>query len=218
MRTYLSVFEDKQTAGRVAGILKEQGVDPNQMAIATDQSGEKEEWPEEVQQWQDEGYAVLLAQTMEYLEPQVKEILAAQEPLHMQVLAGLVGDESWMDDMRYVPTPHTKDLYVKRFAGQEVVKDAVFDVEQGLDYDERRSKYYQHYNQTYAATGVPFERYDDAYRFGELLAGEVHIQSRQWDDIAKQGEERWTHQYPAGGAWEDVQEAIRFAWRVNRKD
>lgn len=39
----------------------------------------------------------------------------------------------------------------------------------GLGYKERRNRFYNHYNEHYAASGVPYDKYDKAYYFGRLL-------------------------------------------------
>lgn len=63
--------------------------------------------------------------------------------------------------------------------------------------------------------GAPFERYQDAYRYGAVLAQDVGNQGRAWSEIEPEARRGWETR-AAGVApppgWEQVRDAVRHGW------
>ncbi len=96
--------------------------------------------------------------------------------------------------------------------------DEVRGVDEGIPFSDKRDPHYSHYNQYYEKTGIPFDRFEPAYRFGELLAKDVRYRDREWDDIKFPVSERWKHDHPADGDWREVEDAVRHAWKQALQD
>jgi hypothetical protein len=86
------------------------------------------------------------------------------------------------------------------------------EVDEGIPFTDKRDPYYGHYNTRYEKSGIPFDRFEPAYRFGELLAKDVRYRDREWKDIQFPVSERWKHDHPADGDWREVEDAVRHAW------
>lgn len=90
--------------------------------------------------------------------------------------------------------------------------------EETLGYEERRSDFHEHYNRHYAPQGLPFERYEPAYRFGAVLGEDVRYQERPWSEIIPLAQERWRRDHPNEGDWDDVSEAVRYGWKKGQAE
>lgn len=90
--------------------------------------------------------------------------------------------------------------------------DTMHSLDEGLPLSTRRDPHYSHYNTHYESTGIPFDRFEPAYRFGELLAKDIRYRDREWEDIRFPVSERWKHDHPADGDWKEVEDAVRHAW------
>ena len=72
-----------------------------------------------------------------------------------------------------------------------------------------------HHAVRYQSEDAPFERYQDAYRYGAVLAQDAGNQDRAWSDVEPEARRGWetmvpgrTPHYP----WEQVRDAVRHGW------
>jgi hypothetical protein len=62
---------------------------------------------------------------------------------------------------------------------------------------------------------APFERYQDAYRYGTVLAQDVGNQGRAWSEIEPEARRGWETRVSGVAAyptWEQVHDAVRHGW------
>lgn len=88
-------------------------------------------------------------------------------------------------------------------------------MDEGLDFETRRSQFYEHYNQTYAARGWPFERLEEAYRFGLSLRRGM-LSNSTWPQAEAQAREQWLAARSSEVPWDDIREAVRHAWDADK--
>jgi hypothetical protein len=75
-------------------------------------------------------------------------------------------------------------------------------------YDEYAEDFRGHYD-TYYGDGDRYLQYEPAYRYGYDLAWAYRDQD--WGQVEPQARRGWEREH--GGAWEDVKEAVRYAWK-----
>jgi hypothetical protein len=75
------------------------------------------------------------------------------------------------------------------------------------DDDQFRS----HWQSNYAGSGVSYDEYAPAYRYGYTMAESDTYRGRQWDDAETSLRSDWERQHP-GSAWENFKAAVRHGW------
>ena len=83
-----------------------------------------------------------------------------------------------------------------------------------LEYEE---DFRGHHAARYPASNddAPFERYQDAYRYGTVLAQDVGNQGRAWSEIEPEARRGWETRVSGVAAyptWEQVHDAVRHGW------
>jgi hypothetical protein len=81
-----------------------------------------------------------------------------------------------------------------------------------LEYEE---DFRGHHVVRYQDEEAPFERYQDAYRYGAVLAQDVCNQDRAWSDIEPDARRGWETMMSGAAphpAWERVRDAVRHGW------
>jgi hypothetical protein len=81
-----------------------------------------------------------------------------------------------------------------------------------LEYEE---DFRGHHATRYQQEGAPFERYQDAYRYGAALAQDTCNQGRAWVDIepeARRGWETMVAGITPRPSWEQARDAVRHGW------
>lgn len=69
-----------------------------------------------------------------------------------------------------------------------------------------------HYQSYFGTTGVAYERYEPAYRYGYTLATDPHYQGRDWNEIESDARLYWnTHHVDS--PWEQFKDAVRHGWQ-----
>jgi hypothetical protein len=82
-------------------------------------------------------------------------------------------------------------------------------------YDAYAPTFQQHYQSTYAATGIPYTRYEPAYRYGYQLANDSRYDTYDdWNAIEPEAQREWRqmNRTEDGSTWEDIKGAVRHAW------
>jgi len=83
------------------------------------------------------------------------------------------------------------------------------------EYMEYEDDFRTHYDSKYAESGLPYEDYEGAYRYGATLGNDDRFRNRQWDDQMEYELQRdWESRHPdAGGdTWERFKAAVRHGW------
>lgn len=84
------------------------------------------------------------------------------------------------------------------------------------DYDTYAPAFRQHYQSTYAANGLPYNRYEPGYRYGYQLANDSRYNRYDtWNEIEPEAHREWRQMNRTstnGDTWNDIKEAVRHAW------
>lgn len=157
-----------------------------------------------------DGDTIVVVHVERYQEDAVRELLDKDGLVSLSI-----GEVAYHQQGRphpgpsgYTPPPKTEDFY-----SNEGMYEEEPTYERGLEYETVRSRFYTHYNANYAATSLPFDRYAPAYQFGWRL----HREKRPgdaWSAVAPSARLQWEETHPQGAAWEDVRDAIKYAWET----
>jgi uncharacterized protein (TIGR02271 family) len=77
-------------------------------------------------------------------------------------------------------------------------------------YDMYDSGFRTHWQSNYATSGLAYERYQPAYRYGYTLANDERYRGRNWNEIESNVRRDWESQNQ--GPWENFKDSIRHAW------
>jgi len=71
---------------------------------------------------------------------------------------------------------------------------------------------------TYGTRGknYTYEKYAPAYRYGYDLVSDKRYSGKEWQTFESDVRRDWETRYPGQGAWEDVKDAVRYAWDTVR--
>jgi len=75
-------------------------------------------------------------------------------------------------------------------------------------YDE---DFHNHYQTYFVATGILYEEFEPAYRYGYTLATDPRFEGRDWSEIEPEARTYWTN-YHSDSPWEKFKDAIRHGW------
>ena len=99
--------------------------------------------------------------------------------------------------------------------GERDVSASAQPLETPDEYVEYEEDFRGHHAAHYSEDDVPFERYQNAYRYGAGLAQDAQYQGRSWDDIELDARRGWETRTPGIAplaAWHDVRDAVRHGW------
>jgi uncharacterized protein (TIGR02271 family) len=67
---------------------------------------------------------------------------------------------------------------------------------------------------TYGIKGknYTYEKYMPAYRYGYELTNDKRYSGKDWSAFESDARRDWETRYPGQGVWEDVKDAVRYAW------
>ena len=82
--------------------------------------------------------------------------------------------------------------------------------EEGRNFDDYAGDFRSYYTQRLAKSGLGYEKYAPAFRFGHSLATNEPFRSQHWETIEPDVRRLWEEKNP--GTWEQVKDAIRFSW------
>jgi hypothetical protein len=69
-------------------------------------------------------------------------------------------------------------------------------------------EYRRHWSATYGGSGLTYEQYGPAYRYGAVLSG------NDWTVLEPEARRRWEEMNP--DTWEKVKDAVRYSWNRGR--
>jgi len=78
------------------------------------------------------------------------------------------------------------------------------------DYDVYASDFRSNFNTLYANRGHTYDRYEPAYRYGYMLAGDQRYAGKDWEAIESEVQRDWERNNK--GTWQEVEDSIRYAW------
>jgi len=72
----------------------------------------------------------------------------------------------------------------------------------------------KNFTSTYGTRGknYTYEKYSPAYRYGYDLVNDKRYSGKEWTTFESDVRRDWETRYPGQGAWEDVKDAVRYAW------
>jgi len=77
-------------------------------------------------------------------------------------------------------------------------------------YDTYDAGFRKNWQSNYANSGMTYERYQPAYRYGYSLANDQRYRGRNWNEIESDVRRDWESQNQ--GPWENFKDSIRYAW------
>jgi uncharacterized protein (TIGR02271 family) len=81
------------------------------------------------------------------------------------------------------------------------------------DYTRYEPQFRRHYESTYGTSGLAFDDYSPAYRYGYQLANDTRYANRPWSEIESAVQRDWNDRYQRdGSAWDQVKDAVRHGW------
>jgi uncharacterized protein (TIGR02271 family) len=78
------------------------------------------------------------------------------------------------------------------------------------DFSAYEHEFRSHYDTAFAQRGSPYDRWAPAYRYGYDLASDPRYRDREWAAVETDARRDWEQRHR--GTWEEVKEAIRYAW------
>jgi len=72
----------------------------------------------------------------------------------------------------------------------------------------------KNFTSTYGSRGknYTYEKYMPAYRYGHDLTSDSRYSGKDWSAFESDARRDWETRYSGQGAWEDVKDAVRYAW------
>jgi len=77
-------------------------------------------------------------------------------------------------------------------------------------YDSYDAGFRKNWQSNYANSGMTYERYQPAYRYGYNLANDQRYRGRNWNEIESDVRRDWESQNQ--GPWENFKDSIRYSW------
>ena len=77
-------------------------------------------------------------------------------------------------------------------------------------FDDYASDFRTYYTQRLAKSGLGYEKYSPAFRFGHGLATTEPFRSQPWETIEPDVQRLWEEKNP--GSWAQLKDAVRFSW------
>jgi len=76
----------------------------------------------------------------------------------------------------------------------------------------------KNFTSTYGSKGknYTYEKYAPAYRYGYELTTDKRYSGKDWSVFESDARRDWETRYPGQGVWEDVKDAVRYAWDTVR--
>jgi len=81
-------------------------------------------------------------------------------------------------------------------------------------YETYDTGFRSHWQSNYANSGMAYDRYQPAYRYGYTLANDQRYRGRNWNDIESTARREWENQNQ--GPWENFKDSVRYAWEQAR--
>ncbi|WP_162144272.1 DUF2382 domain-containing protein [Methylocaldum szegediense] len=83
------------------------------------------------------------------------------------------------------------------------------------DFASLDSEFRQHYSTQFGNSGQPYDYYLPAYRFGHALGNNPDLAGKDWTVLEPEVRREWERN-PSVGKWDQMKNAIRYAWERAR--
>jgi uncharacterized protein (TIGR02271 family) len=111
-----------------------------------------------------------------------------------------------------------KDVTERTEAVRDTVRRTEVEVEplgaeatrEAREFEAYEADFRQHYTTAAGSRGQGYEHWAPAYRYGHTLAGDPRYRGRDWPAIEAEARRDWEQQQR--GTWEEMKDAIRYAW------
>ena len=80
----------------------------------------------------------------------------------------------------------------------------------GAEFSNYDTDFRNHYQTTYASTGMNYDSYGPVYRYGYNLAGDDRYRDADWSTVESDARNRWEERNP--GTWEQFKDGVHYAW------
>lgn len=82
------------------------------------------------------------------------------------------------------------------------------------NFDAYDADFRKNFTSTYGNKGknYTYEKYMPAYRYGHDLTSDSRYSGKDWSAFESDARRDWETRYSGQGAWEDVKDAVRYAW------
>lgn len=120
--------------------------------------------------------------------------------------------ESGAYDDRFLERARTGDTAPLSAEDTSDWADDGTDYSRGADYNLYERELRRNYDKTYASSGLGYDRYESAYRYGYVLGTTDDYADRQWSDIENEARSKWEAEHRESGTWEQVKQAICHGW------
>jgi len=116
----------------------------------------------------------------------------------------------------------SKDVQERTETVHDTVRKTEVDVEQlggqrtgtASNYDTYDAGFRSHWQSNYAKSGMSYEKYQPAYRYGYTLANDERYRGRNWNEVESSARRDWESQNQ--GPWENFKDSIRYSWEQLR--
>jgi Domain of unknown function (DUF2382) len=78
------------------------------------------------------------------------------------------------------------------------------------DFAAYEPEFRTHYDTAFAPRGSPYDRWAPAYRYGYDMATDPRYRDRDWAAVETDARRDWEQRHR--GTWEEMKDAIRYAW------
>jgi hypothetical protein len=75
-----------------------------------------------------------------------------------------------------------------------------------------------HFQAQYGRDGRAYRDYAPAYFAGYILGSDMRYRAHTWEQLEPEARRRWQTEHSLAGAWEEMNEAVRYAWEEVRED
>lgn len=82
-------------------------------------------------------------------------------------------------------------------------------------YQSNHNDFHRHYEEHFGIDNA-YTYYEDAYRFGSWLGQDMRYKNAEWDEVEENVKRRWQYDHEGGNAWDDVKDAVRYAWEKTK--
>ncbi len=84
------------------------------------------------------------------------------------------------------------------------------------DYGRYQDRFRTYYNSSLKSSGMSYNDYDPAFRYGHSLATTNQLRGRDWNTIEPQARQRWEERNPS--TWDRFKGAVQHAWNTVTND
>jgi predicted glutamine amidotransferase len=86
------------------------------------------------------------------------------------------------------------------------------------EFEDYEPSFQRHYEQNYAATDYPYDRYQRAYRYGYHIAADERYADYEWEEIEPEVRSEWNQRFDGDTEWDNFGDAVRHGWAEVRDE